>query len=60
MFYGQDPRENRYMTRAHLAEMIALLGPPPLELLNRGKRTAEFFTEDGKLGPPLSVPALLF
>ena len=36
------------MTRAHLADMIALLGPPPLELLKVGKRTSEFFDENGK------------
>lgn len=36
------------MTRAHLAEIIALLGPPPPELLKAGKRTPEFFEEDGK------------
>lgn len=48
MFYGRDPKEKRYMTRAHMAEMIAMMGPPPLELLGRGKRTGEFFTKDGK------------
>jgi len=48
MFYGQDPKEERYMTRAHIAEMIAMMGPLPLEFLKRGNRTAEFFTEDGK------------
>lgn len=36
------------MTRAHLAEMIALMGAPPPDLLKRGKRTAEFFDEDGE------------
>ena len=36
------------MTRAHLAEMISLMGPPPPELLRKGKRTAEFFDEDGE------------
>lgn len=35
------------MTRAHLAEMIAMMGPPPQEFLKHGKRSAEFFTEDG-------------
>lgn len=49
LFYGRDPKENKYLTRAHLAEMIALMGPPPLDLLKKGKRTAEFFDEDGKI-----------
>lgn len=39
------------MARAHLAEMIALMGPPPPELLKKGKRTAEFFDEDGENCP---------
>ena len=47
LFTGTDPREKEYMTRAHLAEMIALMGPPPPELLNAGKRTAEFFDQHG-------------
>lgn len=51
IFYGKDPKERRYMTRAHLAEMIALMGPPPPELLKKGKRTAEFFDEDGENCP---------
>lgn len=34
------------MTRAHLIEIIALMGPPPSELLKKGKRTTEFFDED--------------
>jgi serine/threonine-protein kinase SRPK3 len=50
MFYGQDPKEELYLTRAHFAEMIAMLGPPPLDLLEHGKRTTSFFTDDGKNG----------
>ncbi|KAL9023173.1 MAG: hypothetical protein Q9180_008351, partial [Flavoplaca navasiana] len=46
LFYGRDPREGKYMTRAHLADMIALLGPPPVELLKAGKRSTEFFDKD--------------
>lgn len=51
MFYGKDPNENRYMTRAHLADMIALMGPPPPDLLKRGKRSAECFDKDGENFP---------
>ncbi|MCJ1384038.1 hypothetical protein MMC17_007154 [Xylographa soralifera] len=32
----------------HLAEMIALLGPPPKELLDRGAKTPDYFDENGK------------
>lgn len=37
-----------YSTRAHLAEVIGVLGPLPLNLLKRGQRSHEFFAEDGK------------
>ena len=47
MFYGNDPDGKGYSTRAHLAEVVALLGPPPLYFLKHGKRSPEFFTEDG-------------
>ena len=48
MFYSDDLKERRYITRAHLAEMIALMGSPLLELLKKGRRAAEFFNEDGE------------
>jgi serine/threonine protein kinase len=53
MFYGEDPDGRGYSTRAHLAEVIALLGPPPLDLIKRGARSDEFFTKDG-------TPRILF
>lgn len=49
MFYGNDPDGKGYSTRAHLAEVIGMLGPPPVDLLERGKRSREFFTEDGSM-----------
>lgn len=48
LFYGNDPDGNGYSTRAHLAEVMGILGPPPLDMLQRGKRSHEFFTSDGK------------
>ena len=45
------------MTRAHLAEMIALMGSPPLGLLKKGKRAAEFFNEDGESCPTPTTPS---
>lgn len=47
LFYGNYPDGSGYITRSHLAEVVALLGPPPVDLLNKGKRSSEFFTEDG-------------
>lgn len=48
LFYGNDPDGKGYSTRAHLAEVMGILGPPPLDMLQRGKRSHEFFTSDGK------------
>lgn len=47
MFNGNDPDGKGYSTRAHLAEVIGLLGPPPLDLLERGVRSSEFFDKEG-------------
>ncbi|KAK2877251.1 hypothetical protein FQN49_001307 [Arthroderma sp. PD_2] len=47
MFYGNDPDGKGYSTRAHLAEVMAMLGPPPLDMLESGKRSHEFFDENG-------------
>ncbi|CDM30831.1 Protein kinase-like domain [Penicillium roqueforti FM164] len=46
LFNGDDPDRKGYSTRAHLAEVIAILGPPPLTLIRRGTRSPEFFSED--------------
>ncbi|OBT42030.1 CMGC/SRPK protein kinase [Pseudogymnoascus sp. WSF 3629] len=60
LFIGQDPKRGRYTTRAHLTEMISVLGPPPLELIKRGKRSAEWFDENGNwLEPDESDPERL-
>ena len=44
---GQDPELKTYRSRAHLAEMVALLGPPPSRLLARGNMSHKFFSEEG-------------
>ncbi|KAF7629603.1 hypothetical protein AFLA_013314 [Aspergillus flavus NRRL3357] len=56
MFYGNDPDGKGYSTRAHLAEVIGLLGPPPLDMLKRGIRINEFFTEDGQWKQDIEIP----
>ena len=48
LFYGDDPDGKGYSTRAHLAEVMGILGPPPMDMLQHGKRRHEFFTSDGK------------
>ncbi|KAH8710405.1 Serine/threonine-protein kinase SRPK [Beauveria bassiana] len=45
LFTGQDPELNVYRSRAHLAEMISLLGPPPPDFIARGQLSHKFFTE---------------
>ena len=47
MFHGNDPDGQGYSTRAHLDEVFGILGPPPIDMLERGKRSHEFFTGDG-------------
>jgi hypothetical protein len=52
VFHGIDPVEKRYLTRAHLAELVAMLGPPPMDMLERGARSKEFFDGDGETALP--------
>lgn len=47
MFTAQDPDGEGYRIRAHLAEIIALLGLPPLDLVDRGGRSHLYFNKDG-------------
>lgn len=57
LFSDQDPEYHTYRSRAHLAEMIRLLGPPPPSFLARGNLTQKFFTEKGNyLSIPLPIP----
>ncbi|RAH63641.1 kinase-like protein [Aspergillus piperis CBS 112811] len=44
---GQDPVDERYRSRAHLAEMINLLGSPPESLLAQGELRDKFFSSEG-------------
>ena len=38
MFHGNDPDGKGYSTRAHLAEVIGMLGPPSLDPIKQGIR----------------------
>ncbi|KAJ5187847.1 hypothetical protein N7449_010841 [Penicillium cf. viridicatum] len=42
-----DPEFQTYRSRAHLAEMIRLLGPPSPSFLARGNLTQKFFSQEG-------------
>jgi hypothetical protein len=48
LFTGYDIESEKYQGRAHLAEMIALLGPPPMSLLARANLKDKFFSEQGR------------
>ncbi|OTA34078.1 hypothetical protein BTJ68_05930 [Hortaea werneckii EXF-2000] len=53
LFTGHDAEHNTYRGRAHLSEIIALLGPPPLSLLAQANLRSKFFSDDGSLHPHL-------
>lgn len=58
LFSGRDPEHAAYRSRAHLGEMIALLGPPPPSLLAWGHRSGEFFNlSTGEFCAGISLPA---
>jgi hypothetical protein len=48
LFTGIDPEHQTYRSRAHLAEIIDLLGPPPPGLLAAGNHIQKFFSETGE------------
>lgn len=48
MFTGYDPESQKYRGRAHLAEMIRALGPPPHNLLDKSKLNDKLLLDDGK------------
>lgn len=47
MFDGRDPA-GKYTNRYHLAEMIAYMGPPPVEFLERSEASRKFFDAQGQ------------
>ncbi len=57
LFTGQDPELHTYRSRAHLAEMMSLLGPPPPGLVARGQLRHKFFDADGSFSTPEIMPA---
>ncbi|CAG9986759.1 unnamed protein product, partial [Clonostachys byssicola] len=57
LFHGVDSTDSAYSTRAHLAEVIGMLGMPPLDLIKRGSRSDEFSTDDGQWKADVPIPA---
>ncbi|RSL51812.1 hypothetical protein CEP54_011231 [Fusarium duplospermum] len=56
LFTGHDPEHQTYRSRAHLAEMVALLGQPPQALLHSGKSSQKFFTDQGDFRADIPLP----
>ncbi|KAM3431985.1 hypothetical protein NHJ13734_007062 [Beauveria thailandica] len=56
LFYAVDPEHKAYRRRAHLAEIVALLGPPPQDLLTRGRLASKFFSDQGTYAAGLDLP----
>ncbi|KAJ5697510.1 hypothetical protein N7488_011194 [Penicillium malachiteum] len=55
LFTGQDPKFQRYRNRAHLSEMVNLLGPPPPSLITQGELSNKFFSSEGLLTGPMPL-----
>jgi serine/threonine protein kinase len=57
LFIGRDPELDKYRSRAHLAEIIALLGSPPPGLLARANFKNKFFSEEGDFAAGIPLPS---
>ncbi|PBP26265.1 hypothetical protein BUE80_DR002827 [Diplocarpon rosae] len=47
LFDGLDPETGKYRNRFHLASIVGLLGPPPLEFVQRSKFSSVYFDDRG-------------
>ncbi|EKM75280.1 hypothetical protein AGABI1DRAFT_103042 [Agaricus bisporus var. burnettii JB137-S8] len=56
LFYGNDPEHGTYRGRAHLAEIISLLGPPPPGFVAQGTLRSKFFSEQGEFQAGIEIP----
>ncbi|KAJ6036014.1 serine/threonine protein kinase [Penicillium herquei] len=57
LFYARDSEKNGSDTH-HLAEMIAVLGPPPEDVLHRSQYGNEFFDVNGKWKGSVEIPPI--
>ncbi|KAL4891343.1 kinase-like protein [Aspergillus ambiguus] len=57
LFYARDS-EKQDSDGHHLAEMIALLGPPPKDLLQKSDYATEFFDKEGNWKSKIRIPVL--
>ncbi|CAG8233561.1 unnamed protein product [Penicillium salamii] len=56
LFYAKDP-ENKDSTIHHIAEMIAVLGPPPGDMLQSNDYATKFFDSEGNWRGMAPIPS---
>ncbi|MCJ1398649.1 hypothetical protein MMC11_001850 [Xylographa trunciseda] len=59
LFHAKD-QNNENSSLHHIAEMIALLGPPPSEFIRRSKLGSEYFDAHGKGKGLIDIPVMSF
>ncbi|GFF60705.1 protein kinase, putative [Aspergillus udagawae] len=57
LFYARDQNKQNSDSH-HLAEMIALLGPPPKDMLRKSEYASEFFDSEGNWKGRVQIPTL--
>ncbi|KZF26857.1 kinase domain protein [Xylona heveae TC161] len=55
-FDVEESRMRTFSNESHLAHIIALLGPPPLDMLNQGKESFHYFDNEGNFKFPELIP----
>lgn len=58
-FQAIQPDEVLFSDEQHLANVIALLGPPPRDLIERGRESLRYFDDHGELESYVLVTLLM-
>lgn len=58
LFSGVDENRGGDQERKHLAEIVSLLGPPPLDFCQKGMEASQFFDKRGELSDKTFRPWL--
>lgn len=51
--FNPHGNDRRYCEHLHLAQMVSILGPPPLDYLKRSEKTKMFWDDDGIGSAPI-------
>ncbi|RAK98805.1 putative serine/threonine protein kinase [Aspergillus ibericus CBS 121593] len=57
LFYARDAEKNASDAH-HLAEMVAILGPPPKDILQRSEYASNFFDNEGNWKGAAKIPSI--